>query len=70
MNLCFIRFDIYFRKENNAIDKVYNTVLSLLMKKGVGFTSIQVCVYNIDNFKKIMICSADLIYMYIYMNFS
>lgn len=70
MNLCFIRFDIYFRKENNAIDKVYNTVLSLLMKKGVGFTSIQVYVYNIDNFKKIMICSADLIYMYIYMNFS
>lgn len=70
MNLCFIRFDIYFRKENNAIDKVYNTVVSLLMKKGVGFTSIQVCVYNIDNLKKIMICSADLIYMYIYMNFS
>lgn len=63
-------FDIYFRKENNAKDKVYSIVLSLLMKKGVGFTSIQVWMYNIDNLKKIMICSADLIYMYIYMNFS
>nr|XP_022308033.1 uncharacterized protein LOC111114036 [Crassostrea virginica] len=30
------------RKENNAKDKMYNAVLNLLKKKGVGFTSMQV----------------------------